>query len=185
MLGGFAWGLKAVYDWGILGRLTHTGYAPSHVTDYLYFIIPLFCFVGLVTLYGRFRNEYGKIEKTGLIVASMGSLLIATYYFWETYFFGAGLAAGLFLLMPGSLFMFSGLLIFAIAVIRLKNVPRWSKWVPGILAVLMVVWPIVSMFTYHLFGNQVSTRWEVLMQVFIGATWITLGFKLTVYKSKE
>ena len=131
------------------------------------------------------QNEFRRMEKWGLAIASTGLLLVSVFHFYNAYFYYSELPAGLFFLMPGMLFSLIGLLSYVIAAFRSKVIPKWVLWIPTVLCALMIIWPFASALIYQYYGNEVSTRYGAITQVLTGLTWAALGVKLFIEKQNH
>lgn len=173
IIGGILWTGKPLYDWLILEREINTGYPPSNVVDYLSFLIPLFCLVGILGMF----SVYGKKIGISSAILSLSLLLISTFYVSESYFYGSSIPSGLIFLFPGLLFLMIGAFILFSQIKHHKVIPRIFLKVALTLCALTLTFCISPFFTQQL-DNKTATFITTLLMVLIGLIWSIFGICL-------
>ncbi len=175
MLGGVQWvWIPIVYTIYPLGAAGDKSFGDF---DKLRFSGPVFFTVGLVGLHVRYAGDVGRSGRWGLVLATVGSALIAVGMFggdWLDF-----PRSGNYLTFPGSLLVRVGLIAFGIAAIRARVSPSWSRILPLAIGVL----PLILVFLLLLVRDGLGLRHSetailVIAFVSLGSLWTMLGYAL-------
>ena len=181
------WGGVAAISGGVFSLLIATIYAVTQVgaagdrlfgsLDVLLFPGPALFTLSLVTIRVRYGQHVARIGRQALAVAIFGMALVATGQFGQAWLGFRGALA----VVPGSLCVECGLLVFAVSAARGHTLPRRVWVLPFVMAVLPVLVIAASQVVARLRGTRLLSIDDIYFQglhVALAVLWVVLGVLL-------
>lgn len=170
ILGGALWmvGLPGLGD-----KLPGISHAGGHI---ILAVSALFILFGLAGVYARYAARGGRASKTGLGLGLLGAALVTIGNGLEGLF---TLEIGWGLFMVGLLTLLIGMMVFSVAALRQRLLPRWNTW-PFITSTLGL---LVSFLASMIFNLNLDTTANADVLAFAGMVgfglgWMALGYTL-------
>jgi hypothetical protein len=148
LMSGVAWIVYGLLD------LTVASLEEISPLDILLAVALLLLAVGLVGFHALQKGNYGRIGRAGLYTAIAGSLAQALGFVYALLDVEAALV-----LIAGSLGMLVGFVLYGVATLRARVLPRWYS------IVFIIFWPVAI-----LLGDYAP--------IWIGLVWLALGYAL-------
>ena len=164
MLGGVLWAI--IWYMRLFVDLSDRAARRFHEGKYEWLLaIPCIVFIGgLFAFHARQANRTGQSGKAGFVLSLVALALMAVGVVFES---------GLLLL--GVLALILGLTAFGIATIRAKIWPGWSRFLPLLIPVVL----LVALLLAFLVGRGTGAREvELILSCLFGLGWILLGYAL-------
>ncbi len=116
------------------------------------------------------RSAFGKVGRVGILLSTVGGLLIAVLLVIQALFFNGDFPLMPFFVLPALLALLLGFLLLGSALLRARMVPRWAGvlWLLSALALLAF--------------NTEDVR--VLLAVPLGLIWVVVGACLWTTQEK-
>ena len=164
MLGGVLWAM--IWYMRLFVDLSDRAARRFHEGKYEWLLsIPCILFMaGLFAFHARQANRTGQSGKAGFVLSLVALALMAVGVVFES---------GLLLL--GVLALILGLTAFGIATMRAKVWPSWSRPLPLLVALILLLAPVLL----FLVGRGTGAREvELTLSSLFGLAWILLGYAL-------
>ena len=168
MLGGVLWGM--IWYMRLFVDLSGRAARRFHEGEYEWLLsIPCILFMaGLFAFHARQANRTGQSGKAGFVLSLVALALMAVGVVFES---------GLLLL--GVFALILGLTAFGVATIRAKVWPRWSRALPLLIPVVL----LVALLLAFLVGRVREV--ELILSSLFGLGWILLGYALWSVKTGQ
>jgi len=173
MLGGLLWIIGAVIHASkprgcIAEECAFRPMRESGALDGILMLLSLLLFAVAVTglvILARSAGRFGKMGKTGVVIAAAGVALLVMAALIQVIFFGGDdFPLWPTFVISGLLAIVAGLVLLGVAILRSRVLPRWT-------AALLIVGALAM-----LAANEQTAR--VLLTIPLGVAWIAVGYVL-------